>query len=318
MILAIFPFLFFAHFLSLKTSEVTQPAQPATGLGGASYLHESVVFQDFAANPDGYWLFEPADPKPDSAHVVVFVHGYGGYNPMIYGKWIRHLVRKGNIVIYPRYQRDMLFPHPSKFSENTSKAIRDALDELEKEGHVKPIVSHLALVGHSYGGVVCADLAVNFEKHEIPQPKVAMLCAPGTGKFSAGRLKTYEDMPEDLSLLIVVNDNDWVVGDEFALKVFNEATGVRQRNLLRQFADDHGNPTIQATHNQCYSLDTLYDSGVRNFTANRALQISTEDAVDFYGYWKLFDAMLECERSGQFCDAAFGGTEGHVSLGIWS
>ncbi|MEZ4892408.1 MAG: hypothetical protein R2778_05270 [Saprospiraceae bacterium] len=58
-----------------------------------------------ATTADGYWLFEPADPKPDSAEVVVFLHGYGAYNPMAYGKWIKHLVAKGNIVIYPRYQK---------------------------------------------------------------------------------------------------------------------------------------------------------------------------------------------------------------------
>ncbi len=309
-------FAFYSFFF--LSNPVTQPPQPEQGPGGREYSHQSVIFQDFSSKPDGYWLFEPDSPKPDSAHVVVFVHGYGGYNPMIYGKWIRHLVQKGNIVIYPRYQENMLSPNPSKFSENVSKAVRDALAELAKEGHVRPVVSDLAFIGHSYGGVVSADLAINYEIHEIPQPKVVMLCAPGTGHFKNGRLESYADMPEDIELLIVVNDNDWVVGDEFALKVFNEAVKVKQRNLLRQYADDHGTPAIEAHHNQTYALDTLFDGGARNYTSKKALRISTEDAMDYNGYWKLLDAMLDCRRRGENCNFAFGGTAEQTSLGYWS
>ncbi len=282
------------------------------------YVCDSINFHDFAEWPDGYWLFEPVKPGLDSAHLIVFVHGYGGYNPMIYGKWIQHLVRKGNIVVYPRYQQSILSPPPSHFSKNVSIAIQDALTELGKGGHVKPILSHLAFVGHSYGGVISADLAINFAEHEIPQPKVVMLCAPGSGKFKGGRMESYADMPADLSLLIVAHENDWVVGDEFAWKVFNEATAVEQRNLLYHFPDNHGEPAFQADHNQAYSVDTTFDSGLRNYTSKKALRVARVDAVDFNGYWKLFDAMLECSRSGSNCKYAFGGTELQASLGQWS
>ncbi len=297
---------------------VTQPSQSAFGPGGAAYKHHSVTFQDFSQKAYGYWLFEPAEPKPDSAHVVIFLHGYGGYNPMIYGKWIRHLVQKGNIVIYPRYQKNMFMPSPNKFSENTARAIRDGLSELKSEGHVKPITSHLALVGHSYGGVIAAGLAVQFEQLGIPQPKVLMLCSPGTGRFKGGRLESYAGMPAGISMLITVSEADRVVGEEFGLKVFGEATQVQHRNLLRQFADAHGEPPIEAHHNQPYSLDTAFDTGVRNYSAKKALRISTIDAVDYNGYWKLFDALLDCDRKGTFCNFAFGGTPEQTSLGLWS
>ncbi len=309
---------FFFAIISKIIFPVNQPEQPLWGPGGAEYSHQSVVFKDFAAEPDGYWLFEPDEPKPDSARVVVFVHGYGGYNPMIYGSWIKHLVRKGNIVIYPRYQKDMLSPNPDKFADNVSKAIRDALQELQKEGHVKPDTSHFSMVGHSYGGVVTADLAINFEEHDIPKPEAIMLCAPGSGRFKGGRLSSYEAMPEDVKMLILVSNDDWVVGDEFGLKVFNEAKNATQRNLLRQYADPHGTPQIEAQHNQCYSLDTLFDCGIRNYTSKKALKVSTLDAVDFYGYWKLFDALLDCTRSGLNCNYAFGGAAEQISLGNWS
>ena len=91
------------------------------GPGGADYRCEEVKMYDFARKPYGYWLFEPAgEGRPDSAQVVVLIHGYGALNPLIYGDWIKHLVRKGHIVIYPRYQRNLFFPRPPRFGEPRS------------------------------------------------------------------------------------------------------------------------------------------------------------------------------------------------------
>ena len=64
-------------------SQPEGPFQPIAGPGGQAASHSEVIFQDFAAEPDGYWLFEPTGPKPDSAHVIVFIHGYGAIDPMI-------------------------------------------------------------------------------------------------------------------------------------------------------------------------------------------------------------------------------------------
>lgn len=314
------PFLLLFHGMSVIAAlmPVVQPSQADYGPGGKEYYHKSVRAQDFASAPEGYWLFEPESPVPDSANVVIFIHGYGGYNPMVYGKWIKHLVMKGNIVIYPRYQQNMISPHPDKFAANVASAIQDAIFELKKEGHVFPVVENLAIAGHSYGGVIAADLAVNFEKYKIPSPKVVMLCSPGTGRFKGGRLESYSEMPADISLLIIASSDDFVVGDEFAVKVFEEATSTEQRNLLRQFPDSHGSPPLEAHHNQTYAIDTLFDCGIRNFTSRRALRMSRKDAVDYNGYWKLLDAMLDCQRSGRNCHVAFGGTPEQTSLGIWS
>ncbi len=297
---------------------IIPPEQPLTGPGGTEYVHDSIFFQDFAKKADGYWLFEPRMPQPDSARLVVFVHGYGALNPMIYGKWIKHLVRKGNIVLFPRYQEHLLSPLPNMFAKNVSIAIQDALEELKKEEHVKPIVEPLAIVGHSFGGAIATDLAINFEKYKIPEPKVLLLCAPGTGFVSMGRLKSYADMPADVKMLIVVSEDDYVVGDELGVQIFEEATNVKYRNLVRQSRDGHGNPKLSAYHNESYSLDKDFDSGHRNRTVSRALYMSSLDAIDFYGYWKFLDALLECSTTGEWCEYAFGNTRQQRNLGNWT
>lgn len=297
---------------------IVQPEQPLSGPGGATYLHEEVIFQDFADKPYGYWLFEPAAPRPDSAHVLVFVHGYGGYNPMIYGKWIKHLVRKGNIVIFPRYQKDLFFPRPPRFAKNVARAVRDALSELQKEEHVKPMTEHLIFAGHSYGGIISAKLAVQFDKFNIPQPKGLLLCAPGTGPLTGGRLKSYKEMPADTKMVIVVSENDEVVGEKMAKRIYRTAINTPARDFLYLSKDQYGEPAIKASHNQSYSLDPDFDSGKRNFTAKRALRLARFDAVDHHAYWKILDAMADCIRAGNNCDIALGGTAAQLSMGEWS
>ncbi|MFK8103790.1 MAG: hypothetical protein AB8G15_14745 [Saprospiraceae bacterium] len=304
--------------LSPSSNEVIAPVQPDAGPGGKDYQFAEVLQTDFAQAPDGYWLYEPATPKPDSAHVVVFIHGYGAYNPMIYGNWIRHLVQKGNIVIFPRYQRNLLSPKPSVFATNVATAIKDALQELEEKAHVKPITEQLSIIGHSYGGVVSGYLGVHYEDLGIPQPKAIMMVSPGSGPFRGGRLDSYEGLDEDLKLLIMVSDNDHIVGDSFGELVFASAKQVKQRNFIRQYADDHGKPKVSAGHNESYSLYTNFDSGLHNITAKRAKRKSKLDAVDYYGYWKLFDGLLNCTRSGSDCEFAFGNTPEQISLGNWS
>ena len=308
-------FSLFLHSILLGQSNVTN-SQPAEGPGSANYQHQSVKQYDFAQKQDGYWLFEPAAPRPDSANVIVFTHGYGGYNPMIYGQWIKHLVLKGNIVIFPRYQKNIYLPRPNKFSENVSKAIRDAIQEMKKGKLVRPILKNLALVGHSYGGVISADLAVNFNPHGIPKPVAAFLVSPGTGPLKGGVLDTYEGMPEDLKLVVMVSQNDYVVGDSFGKMVFNSAKKVIQRNFIRQYSDYSASPNHHSGHNESYALDKSFDSGKSNVTTRRALRIGKTNNIDYYGYWKIFDALLDCSREGENCEFAFGNTPEQRYLGL--
>ncbi len=306
----------FSNFSILFSQNKFQPTQPVEGPGSAIYLHDEVVQYDFAQNPDGFWLYEPASPRPDSANVIVFNHGYGGYNPMIYGKWIKHLVRKGNIVIFPRYQKNVYSPNPKYFSSNVSQAIRDAFKKMENGNFIKPITRNFAMVGHSYGGVITADLAVNFENHSIPKPVAILLCSPGSGPFTGGLLDSYEAIPADTKMIVMVSEDDKIVGDKLGKKIFETATKVVQRNYINQLRDNSTSPPHKAGHNESYSLDMDFDNGVRNSTTRRALRKAKTNNVDYYGYWKIFDALLECSRSNDYCEYAFGNTPKQKFLGL--
>lgn len=298
------------------------PGQPATGPGGAGdYHHQSVAFFDHAKKADGFWLFEPLDPKPDSAHVVVFMHGYGAYNPMAYGKWIKHLVARGNIVIYPRYQLNLISPHADRFPENAAAGIRKAIEFLQNhEEHVQPRLDKVAYIGHSYGGVINANLGVNWQKMGIPKPTAMLLAQPGTSRLKGARLKTYEDLPADLNLVTIASEHDWVVGAEFSKLVFETATNTPNRNLVVQFRSVKPDSTraVGAFHSEPYCYDLDFDTGVRNYTALRVLQSSRLDEVDFNCFWKIADALIDFTREGKHGDVAFGNTARQRSMGKWS
>lgn len=312
-------FLFTAFItMSFPTESIKQPDQPTTGPGSNNYIHSEINIHDHSETPKGYWMYTPKEVGEGPIDVIVFMHGYGAMNPMIYGGWIKHLVKQNNVVIFPRYQRGILTTHPDDFADNAAVAINDAKKELKNDLLINANWDQLSFVGHSYGGVIISDLAVNYSSYDIPKPKAVMLCSPGTGPLKGGRLDSYENMDTDIKLLVMVSDDDYVVGDKFGYLVFNSAQNVIDRNFIRQHKDNHGTPRIGADHNQCYSLDKELDSGYRNITTKRALRISKIDAIDYNGYWKLFDALRNCAFNDTNYKYAFGNTYEQSSLGNWS
>ena len=52
-------------------------------------------------------------------------------NPLYYGAWLDHLVKRGNIVVYPRYQATLLTPI-TEFTPSTRR-YKDAITRLQTE-----------------------------------------------------------------------------------------------------------------------------------------------------------------------------------------
>ena len=63
-----------------------------------STFMQAVTKNRYGKGGQEYWIFEPDSPKPRTAPVIVFLHGWGGMNPLYYGAWLDHLVKRGNIV----------------------------------------------------------------------------------------------------------------------------------------------------------------------------------------------------------------------------
>lgn len=307
-------FLIFGHAQS-------PPTQPLSGPGGSAYLHSDVVMSDFTSiwTADGYWLFEPDSPKPDSADVIVFNHGYGVFNPGPYGQWIEHLVKKGHVVIFPKYQLNDA-SLPSGYTPNAITGIQDALLELASNpNRVKPRMEHFGIIGHSYGGVISSNLVTEYAAYGIPKPQCFMLCQPGTGGINSGRLNSYTAMDTSYNALIVVGSGDIVVGNSFGREIMDSTNiPTSHKNYITHYPDNLGNPNVEATHNEPLASNNDYDGGTVSTVITGGYIASKIDAVDFYCYWKLADALLSCTFYGEDCNYAFGDTPEQKYMGQWS
>ena len=145
-----------------------------------------------------------------------------------------------------------------------------------------------------------------------------MCCSPGTGPFSGGILADYSEMHEDLKMLLMVSSDDRIVGDKFAKRLFQEAKNVKDRNYIIQHPDRNGAEAIYAGHNESYALNKAFDTGEYNITTRRSFRVAATDWVDYAGYWKLFDALIDCAANGVHCNYALGNTQEQRFLGTWS
>ena len=324
-------------FLSLtivSSQNVTPPSQPLTGPGGKQYVHENVTKNRYGKGGEEYFIYEPDSPKPRTAPVIVFLHGWGGMNPLYYGAWIDHLVKRGNIVIYPRYQANLL-TSIRDFTPNTITAIKDALNRLRTEpGHVAPDLTKFATVGHSLGGVLAANVAALAAEYRLPRVRAVMAVEPGiTDPPISVPLADLKKIPGDTLLLAVAGDQDTLVRDTDAKRIYYESTRVSAANkdFVMLVSDSHGTPALLASHRAPTAMDKSYDSGegiggsaavdrIGDAQISRRVRPETMmiNALDFFGTWKLFDALCDAAFTGKNREYALGNTPQQRFMGLWS
>jgi dienelactone hydrolase len=281
--------------------------------------HRAVKRYEIGVGPRSYWLFEPDDPRPERAPVVVFFHGWFAVNPGFYGAWIDHLVRNGHVVIFPRYQKDV-GTLPADFLPNSLEAVRDALGVLhDGVGHVRPDTERFALIGHSAGGNLAAQIgAVSSDPHaDIPIPRAIITVMPG--EVLPMREPNLARIPGTTLLVVIVGEDDLVVGDLRGRQIFAGATAVppsRKRFILFR-TDRHGFPPLIAEHTAPTGVHHRLDNGEGVF---RSLQLSFGDvnALDRAGFWRISDLTLNAAFAGQTLDEAARDEERFRHLGFWS
>jgi pimeloyl-ACP methyl ester carboxylesterase len=326
-------------FLSLtivSSQSITPPSQPQNGPGGSQYIHANVTKNRYGTGGEEYWIYEPDSPKPRTAPVIVFLHGWGGMNPLYYGAWIDHLVKRGNIVVYPRYQGGLLTPIKD-FMPNTLGAIKDALRRLQTEsGHVTPDLSKFATVGHSLGGVLAANVAAVAAESKLPRVRAVMSVEPGITEPPINvPLADLKKIPADTLLLAVAGDQDSLVRDTDAKRIYYESTRVSAANkdFVMLVSDSHGTPSLLASHRAPTAMDKDYDGGegvegtpsvssdrIGDAQVSRRVRPETMmvNALDFYGTWKLFDGLCDAAFTGKNREYALGNTPQQRFMGRWS
>ena len=279
----------------------TPPQQPSDGPGGSNYSHAGVRQSRHGFGAREFWIFEPSNPTPLSAPLIVFNHGWSAFFPVYYKEWIVHLVKRGNIVIYPRYQLTLLIGTRSA-TQNAIHAVQQAITILQNGKHVMPDLDKFAIVGHSLGGGITAEMAVLAADEGLPSPKAVMPVQPFIRLDTM--MKDFHDIPASALMLVVVGENDTIVGNYSGKTIFITADQVPpdQKDFIIQRTDRHGSPALVADHLAPLCIP----------------QSSLVDAMDYYSTWKLFDALTDYAFYGIEQEYCLGNTPEQRFMGYWS
>ncbi len=281
-------------------SDPTPPLQALDGPGGSNYSHAGVRQTGYGSGSHEFWIFEPADPTPASAPVIVFNHGWGAMFPVFYRAWVEHLVKRGNIVIYPRYQLTLNIG-VRHATEHAIRSVQEAIPILQN-GPVQPELENFAITGHSLGGGITAEMAVLAQENNLPIPKAVMPVQPYLRNDTM--MNDFNQMPATVLLLVVVGEDDTIAGDSSARTIFSTAVQIpaSQKNYVVQTTDRYGYPDLVADHMAPLCVPDT----------------DLVDAMDFYSTWKLFDGLTDYAFYSINREYCLGNTPEQRFMGFWS
>ncbi len=328
------------------------PAQPKSGPGGTDYLGAEVVKRAIGRGSSASYVFHLAETPTAPRPVVVFLHAWGQPNPQAYGAWIEHLARKGNLVLFPKYQ-EVNRIRPADASKRAATLVKEALAMLAEDAQARPDLQKVAYAGHLAGAAVALNLAATAKAEELPAPKLVFLLMPGgiasDPKSRGVLLADLKELDPATLLVTMIGDKDASASDRASKRILREAANVptNRKLFVRTLSDDHGFPSLSATLFSPGAAKTAYDAatikippepprdpkaprerstwkwtadmaltGEQTVLANHLIGATT-DTLDYMAYWKAFDMALDAALSGK--DAAWlRDNPAFVDMGRWS
>jgi len=305
-IVCLFLLLNFGPCLSASADQIiydgpTSPSQPTEGPGGSNYTHQGIRETRYGWGNHEFWIFEPTNPTPSTAPLIVFNHGWSAVYPYFYKAWVEHLVKRGNIVVYPRYQLGLI-NGVRDATQHAIRATRQAIFLLKYGNHVRPELDHFAIVGHSLGGGITAEMAALAQDSRLPIPKAIMPVQPYLRKDTM--LSDFHAIPASTLMIVIAGENDTIAGNTSGKTIFYTADQIAldKKDFVIQRTDRHGSPPLIADHGAPVAI----------------LNSSWTNAMDYYSTWKLFDALTDYAFYGIEQEYCLGNTSQQRFMGLWS
>jgi hypothetical protein len=213
-------------------------------------------------------------------------------------------------------------------TQNTIDAVKDAIQRLQNGGHITPELDKFAIAGHSLGGGIAINMAALATSVDLPQPKAIMLAEPGEGGNIGAHilLSDLSTISDSTLMLIVIGSEDTIAGADIGRRIFNLTPQISPSNkeFIIIFSDYHGEPPLVADHYAPVAPDESYgkeDEAVIQARARQGIHQMlgvSVNALDYYGFWKLFDSLIETAFYGKNREYAFGNTSQQRFMGEWS
>jgi pimeloyl-ACP methyl ester carboxylesterase len=212
--------------------------------------------------------------------------------------------------------------------QGAAAGVRHAFTALDAQGPVVPSWSAVAFVGHSLGGLIAARCAADGPARGLPAPRALMCVQAGWGRRFRTSLGDLAGVAPDTLALVMAGEDDRHLPPAQPRAIYNALAAVPfgNRNFVLLRSDRHGTPPLVADHGA--PLSERPDIGPRlppavawlrtRAMAHLGLRSGAADALDFYGHWKLLDALFEAALGGEDRDVALGDTPRQRDMGRWS
>lgn len=239
----------------------TRIAAPA-----ASALSNRTIRRVYGRGARAVAVVRPAEARAPLP-TVLFLHGWGYQQRSAYGPWLRHLARRGNAAVVPRYQTGAR-SDPGSVRGAMLSGVRTALR------HIAMAPGTLVVAGHSAGAALAADYAAVARSESLPQPRAVFAVYPGRAIIGTPGIPAADlaRIPAATRLLAMAGARDIVVGQAPAREMVAAASTIpesRRRFVLvnRPAAADHlaplrNSPVARASFWR--RLDRLMDAARRS------------------------------------------------------
>ncbi len=231
-------------------------------------------------------VFRPAgvtQPVP----VIFFAPGFNNNDPVEYRALIAHIVSRGYALIHLPFQ---VLSGDISLHKKRYDTIRAGMEEAVNRFGTSFDLTRVGFVGHSYGG---AALPAMMQRGVVERGwggKGAFVYSMAPWYSYEFSIKQFVDWPQQVKLLVEVFEDDGVCDHRLAKEIYERA------NLP---ASEKDFVMLRGETRLGYKLDAEHGT---------PSQASDANALDFYGIYRLFDALA---------DYAFNGSEAgkRIALG---
>jgi len=282
-----------------------QPTQPPDGPGGVLRPHGQAVHHVFDRDGARFALYEPSDPLPASAPLVVFAGRDDTLEDSPYAAFLDHVARGGAIVVHLTYGAQSA-PSAGEMCDAAEAAYWAAVEELTGSDvqRAQPRSDELVWVGHGRGAMVAGRLAAEWFGRRLPPPRALMMLMP---RRLPGAVDTERTLPRDTMALLVLAEEDQGRDEDLERDIWRglaEIPGAWRQSLILG-SDRHGTPALVAD----------FDSPLAALDHANG---PAADALDWFGPWKWLDALVSCSLWRVDCEHALGDTDEQRYMGHWS
>ena len=258
-----------------------QPLRPSVGPGSTEH-HIATTIQVFeqgeqtaTGSTKVTWFVPDVLAHGDSAPVVVYLHGFSAGVPGLYRGHIDHLVRQGNIVVFPAYNTTSL---ANDLDQNVmvDRIVANVDTALGALGTAAD-TSQLYVYGHSAG----AAFGSVWEHNGGIAPKGIVLAHPSIDLSSipvpveVTPVDWAAEVPSTTAPVVVLTgDADTIAAPAEAVELFGYLTGAAVRVVWEARSDARMHPPITAGH-----------------LAPLALPVGA-DTLDWRFFWAALDQMM--------------------------